>query len=341
MATRGKPTRQDAGIDEDTIVDELYGLAPDEFVAARDARAHTVRTAGDRAMAGRIGDLRRPVLAAWLANLLVREHRDEIDAFLRLGTAMRDAQEQLQGPELRELSRQRHRVIDALQHRALALAAAHGHPTVGDTTLRDLQDTLNTALADPEAAQRLAAGRLTAPLHPEGTFASAPAGRTTKQRKATPPAGVGKTGEATRATKATKATKDANAPKGAESAKGNHAAQARAARERARKQYESELAHARTTVEAAEKSAREATRTARERRTAAEKARARHTEALADVEALATRLDKARTTATRLGTAADKAEAEHERADQAAQDASTAARSARDNLDHVTATRPD
>lgn len=332
MATRGKPTPQDAGVDEDTIVDELYGLAPDEFVAARDAHAHTARAAGDRALAGRIGDLRRPVLAAWLANLLAREHRDEIDAFLRLGTAMRDAQAQLQGPELRELSRQRHRVIDALQHRALALAAAHGHPNVGDTTLRDLQDTLNTALADPEAAQRLAAGRLTAPLHPEDTFASAPAGRTTEQGKAAPPAGTGKAG---------KATKSAKPARSAKSAKGNHAAEERAAREHAREQYESDLAHARTSVETAEKSARAATRTARERRTAAEKARARHTEALTDAEALATRLEKARTTATRLGAAADKAEAERERADQAAQDASTAARSARDDLDHVTATRPD
>ncbi|WP_439680608.1 hypothetical protein [Embleya sp. MST-111070] len=338
MATRGKPTPQDAGVDEDTIVDELYGLTPDEFVAARDAHAHTARVAGDRALAGRIGDLRRPVLAAWLANLLAREHRDEIDAFLRLGAAMRDAQEQLQGPELRELSRQRHRVIDALQQQALALAAAHGHPTVGDTALRDLQDTLNTALADPEAAQRLAAGRLTTPLHPEDTFASAPAGRTTEQGSATPPAGAGKAGKPTRTTKGAKAPK---AAKSAKAAEGIHAAEERAARERARKQYESELAHARSTVEAAEKSAREATRAARERRTAADKARARHTEALADAEALAARLEEARTTATRLGTAADKAEAERERADQAAQDASAAARSARDNLDHVTATRPD
>ncbi|GCD95676.1 hypothetical protein [Embleya hyalina] len=329
MATHGKPTPEDSGVDEDTIVDELYGLAPDAFVAARDAHAHTARAAGDRALAGRIGDLRRPVLAAWLANLLVREHRDEIDAFLRLGTAMRDAQERLRGPELRELSRRRNRVIDALRHQALALAAAHGHPTVGDTTLRDLQDTLNAALADPDAAQRLAAGRLTAPLRPEDAFASAPTGRTTEQGRATPPAGAGK------AAKAGKGTR------GAEALKGNDAAEERAARERARKQYESELAHARATVEAAEKSARGTARTARERRSAAESARARHTEAVADAESLATRLETARTRATRLGTAADKAEAERERADRAARDASAAARSARDDLDHVTATRPD
>ncbi|WP_331767631.1 hypothetical protein [Embleya sp. NBC_00896] len=171
MSTK-QPNTEAGAVDEDAVVDELYGLSPDEFTTARDTYAAQARKTGDRAASGRIGKLRRPVLAAWPANLLVREHREEIDAFLELGPAMRRAQEHLEGRELRELSRQRHRMIDALQRRAQALAAARGHPAIGEATLRELQDTLAAALADPDAARALAAGAPTGTLHPTGGFGS-------------------------------------------------------------------------------------------------------------------------------------------------------------------------
>ncbi len=56
------------------IADELYGLPPEEFTAARDARACALR-ASDRALADAVCALRRPTTAAWLVDLLVRERR--------------------------------------------------------------------------------------------------------------------------------------------------------------------------------------------------------------------------------------------------------------------------
>src|SRR2546430_16179668 len=56
----------------DEIVDRLYELPPEKFIAARDEAADAARRAGDRATATAIGKLRRPTVAAWLVNLLAR-----------------------------------------------------------------------------------------------------------------------------------------------------------------------------------------------------------------------------------------------------------------------------
>ncbi|MEU0933020.1 hypothetical protein [Embleya sp. NPDC005971] len=332
MSTRETPSRDGDGVDEDAVVHELYGLDPEEFVAARDARARTARAAGDRAAAGRIGGLRRPVLAAWLANLLVREQREEIDAFLELGAAMRAAQEQLHGAELRDLSRRRHRVIDALQREALALAAARGHPAVGDAARRDLQDTLNTALADPDAARMLADGRLTGPLHPDGAFGPT----ATAEPAARTPAVAERPGSHRTAERGRGSTPEAEEA-GAEPTRTAD----RRADERARKRYEADLARARADAETARESAHRAARAAQERGADAEAARERHREADAAAEELARRLDESRTEAARLDEAADEAEAELARAQRTAHDASTVARTAQEHLDRLADTRPD
>ena len=60
-------------VDIDAVAVELYGLTPDEFTAARNQLAKTI--GGPTAAA--IKALRRPTLAAWLANLLVQTARAE------------------------------------------------------------------------------------------------------------------------------------------------------------------------------------------------------------------------------------------------------------------------
>lgn len=50
----------------DDVADELYGLDPGEFVAARSARVEAAREAGDRALATAIGKLRKPTTVGWL-----------------------------------------------------------------------------------------------------------------------------------------------------------------------------------------------------------------------------------------------------------------------------------
>ncbi|MDQ0938536.1 hypothetical protein [Streptomyces sp. V1I1] len=61
-----------------TIADELYGLYPADFIAARNEHAAAARKAGDRKLAGDIQSLRRPTLSAWASNQLVRRQPDQV-----------------------------------------------------------------------------------------------------------------------------------------------------------------------------------------------------------------------------------------------------------------------
>lgn len=154
-------------MDLTTVATELYGLPPDQFTAARNDRVKAARDAGDRALATAIGKLRRPTTSAWLANLLVRESREQVVELLELGAALRDAQGRLAGDQLRALFQQRHVVVSALAREVRGLAAAAGD-TVSDQVERELAGTLEAALADQEAAAALESGQLTTALSYSG-----------------------------------------------------------------------------------------------------------------------------------------------------------------------------
>src|SRR3954453_20063736 len=100
---------------------ELYALAPEEFVTARTRLVKEARRAGDRALAGDIGALRKPTRTAWLVNLLARDDAAAVGALLDLGEQLRSAQDRRDGSALRELSAQRRTAIDALVRRAAVL----------------------------------------------------------------------------------------------------------------------------------------------------------------------------------------------------------------------------
>ncbi|MFH7340898.1 hypothetical protein [Streptomyces sp. KHY 26] len=172
-------------MDLDAVADELYALAPGDFTAARDERAKAARAAGDRELAERIHRLRRPTLAAWASNLLVREQPDEVRRLLQLGEALRQAHQDLDGEQLRELSAQQHQVTSALARQAGWLTAQAGQ-RISDDVRQEVQDTLHAVLADPDAAEQWAKGRLAKPL-------SAPAGFPTLSRQPAPPSAARRT----------------------------------------------------------------------------------------------------------------------------------------------------
>ena len=62
---------------------DLYALAPGDFTGERDRLVREARDAGDRELAATLKGLRRPVLAAWAVNLLVREESDLVAAGAR------------------------------------------------------------------------------------------------------------------------------------------------------------------------------------------------------------------------------------------------------------------
>jgi hypothetical protein len=152
----------------DDVAAELYALPPEEFTAARGEAVAAARKAGDRELAGRIGGLRRPTVGAWLVNLLAHQRPDLIGELLSLGQAMRSAQRNLRGDELRELSTRRRGMVSALarESRALAVAAGRGVRTV--LPLGEVENTLTAALADPEVAEEVRLGRLVKPLEYAG-----------------------------------------------------------------------------------------------------------------------------------------------------------------------------
>ncbi len=156
-----------SAMDLDTATDELYAGDLEDFIARRSELAKQARTGGDRELAAAITDLRKPSVAAWLVNLLSNEARQDISALLELGAALRHAQARLSAQELRELSRQRQRVVRALTTQAYGIAEDRGHSASRDA-LDQVSDTLLAALADPEIAERVRAGHLTTPLSYSG-----------------------------------------------------------------------------------------------------------------------------------------------------------------------------
>lgn len=155
-------------MDLDAAADALYALPPSEFVAARGERSKEARAAGDGELAAAITKLRKPTVAAWLANLLVRQRADDVGRLIELGDQLRAAQRELAGDTLRTLSMQRRESVGALRTEGVALGLRAG-VAVGENAAGELEATLEAAVADPKAAEMLRAGRLAYALRYAGT----------------------------------------------------------------------------------------------------------------------------------------------------------------------------
>ena len=150
----------------DEVAAELYGLLPDEFTAARNERSRAAR-GEDRDLAARINDLRRPSPPAWLVNQLVRHRPDDVDALLELGAELRAAQDDLDAPQLAQLTKQRRQLVSALARAAGSLADELGNPVRGPV-LDEVAQTLQAALSDVAATAAVRTGRLVRSLEAVG-----------------------------------------------------------------------------------------------------------------------------------------------------------------------------
>ncbi len=151
----------------DEVADELYAVPPEEFIALRKTRQDQAKDDGDKALAKQIGALPKPSAAAWVCNLLVRAHREELEGLVELGGLLRAAQENLAGDQLKALDAQRRQLITALTRQARALAHEQGHP-VSTAVATQVEETLRAAMAEPEAGEALLSGRLTSPMSYSG-----------------------------------------------------------------------------------------------------------------------------------------------------------------------------
>ncbi|MFW0785080.1 hypothetical protein AAFP35_11200 [Gordonia sp. CPCC 206044] len=153
--------------DLDDVADELYGLAPSDFVARRNAAARQARSDGARDLAAAITALRRPTQSAWAINQWVRRHPDELDELLDLGSELVAAQRKSSSERLRELAGHRQQVVTAAVASVRGEAADRGI-RLSDSALRDVTQTLRAVLADEEVSAQVRSGRLVAPTEYSG-----------------------------------------------------------------------------------------------------------------------------------------------------------------------------
>src|SRR4051812_19130465 len=72
--------------------DDLYGLPLEDFISERGALAKRLRGERDREGARRVSALRKPSVAAWTVNQLVRSRGRDIATFTDAARGLRDAQ---------------------------------------------------------------------------------------------------------------------------------------------------------------------------------------------------------------------------------------------------------
>jgi len=164
----------------------LYGIPLERFTPERNALAKQLRSEGRREEAARVAKLRKPSLAAWAVNQLVRTQKREIDALFAAGDALREAHEDLlarrgdAGSLRRALETERQAVAE-LTGRARGLLSADGHE-LSDAKLEQVSDTLHAAALDDDARAAVRDGCLERELRHVGLGAlgavapSSPAG---------------------------------------------------------------------------------------------------------------------------------------------------------------------
>ena len=142
------------------VASELYGLPPEDFTAARNARAKDAAASGDPRLAAAVRVLRRPTVAAWLLNQLVREHRREVEQVLELGVRLRAAQGTLDAASLRALDERRRTLTRAVTRQAVGIGTDAGRKVSAQVDA-EVEETLRSAMVDPDAGAALATGLLT------------------------------------------------------------------------------------------------------------------------------------------------------------------------------------
>ena len=193
------------------IAVELYAVKPDEFIAARDEHVRVARESGRASLAKAVAALRRPNQSAWLINQLARDQADAVDDLFDLGDSLRAAHQHGDGAELQRISAERRKAEAALIRRARALGAQAGIDVTADMA-RETEETLAAALASPEVAEEVRAGRLTKPVAYSGfgtMLTSVPAPSAPKKKRPAAKRDAAADTEAQRRAKAEQVVNDA------------------------------------------------------------------------------------------------------------------------------------
>jgi hypothetical protein len=143
---------------------DLYGVPLERFTAERNALAKQLRREGRREEAAAVGELRKPSVAAWAVNQLVRTQGNEVAALFEAGDALKHAQSQLvagrgNAGALRHASEAEREAIERLTHRASGLLSSEGH-ALSPAKLEQVSETLHAAALDEAARAQVHEGCL-------------------------------------------------------------------------------------------------------------------------------------------------------------------------------------
>jgi len=152
--------------------DDLYGLALDRFVPERTALARALRADKHRDEAAAVAALRKPSVAAWAVNRLVRSQGAAVKDLFDAGDALRGAQADLlaghgDGRTLRAANERERAAVDELVDAARGLLTSEGHE-LSPTVVERVADTLHAAALDEDAREQVRDGRLVRELRHAG-----------------------------------------------------------------------------------------------------------------------------------------------------------------------------
>jgi hypothetical protein len=143
-------------------LDRLFHGPFEEFTAARNELAKSLRADGKGEAADWVKGLRKPTRAAWLVNQLAARKPKDVARLLAVGEELRRGQEEMLAGSadrdaLREAARREQRAIDSLVRTAEAIGREH---KAGSAILDRVAETLRAASGDPEVARAIELGRL-------------------------------------------------------------------------------------------------------------------------------------------------------------------------------------
>jgi hypothetical protein len=143
---------------------DLFGLPLDQFTNQRNALAKELRQEGRRDEAAAVAKLRKPSVAAWAVNQLVRTQRRDVDVLLEAGDALQRAQADLlahrgDSATLRRAVEAERAAVERLVARARGLLDSDGHELTAPR-LEQVTETLTAAALDEDARARVRDGCL-------------------------------------------------------------------------------------------------------------------------------------------------------------------------------------
>ena len=156
---------------------ELYGLPLERFVAERGALSKQLRSEGRRDEAERVAAMRKPSLAVWAVNQLVRTQPRAISTLFQAGDALQRAHAAVLAGEgdanaLRDASERERAAIDELVQLASGLLDSDGHG-LSAAILDRVSATLHAAALNSDARTLVQDGRLERELHHVGLGSAA------------------------------------------------------------------------------------------------------------------------------------------------------------------------